>query len=117
MLDLLVQSSLMRNFVFHFKTDKEKLEEMLALRGQGWSYTALAEKYECPKLTIRFLARKYGLNGETVAVVFTRQDYLNSVQTTPAQTTSTITTEERVSPGKTYAEYLRDSQSYIIRPR
>lgn len=85
---------------------------MLALRGQGWSYTALAEKYECPKLTIRFLARKYGLDGNTVIVQFTRQDYLKTITIAlpPATIIQTTSSEEKVSEGKTYAQYVKDEK-------
>ncbi len=97
----------MPSFVYHFRTDRNKLDEMLFLRGAGWSYTALAERYGCPKLTIRFLARKNGL-GQTVQIQFGHQDYLRA--TTPLVKESTIKAEERVSEGKSYAEYLKEEK-------
>ena len=100
----------MATFVYHFRTNDSKLYEMLALRSQGWSYTALAEKFECPKLTIRFLTRKYGLSRQTVTVQFTRTDYLRTT-TSPQKEVPTAESEERICKGKTYAEYLKEEQS------
>lgn len=93
----------MATFVWHFRTDRNKLDEMLFLRGSGWSYTALAERYQCPKLTIRFLARKNGLDEKAVTVYFKRQDYLRTTTFTLA-----TPTEEKISQGKTYKEYLQE---------
>lgn len=102
----------MPSFVYHFRTNPPKLEEMLNLRLQGWSYTALAEKYDCPKLTIRFLARRNGLGGNNIVVQVTRQDYLR-MNTTPLEEVTVVQTapEERISQGKTYAEYLKDEHN------
>ncbi len=100
----------MAHFVYHFRTNDSKLYEMLALRSQGWSYTALAERFDCPKLTIRFLARKYGMGQNTISVQYTRTDYL-SATTRDMQETTQTTTEERVNEGKTYAEYLAEEQA------
>lgn len=102
--------SLMAHFVYHFRTDKPKLDEMLTLRGQGWSYTALAEKYACPKLTIRFLARKYGLGQQTISVQFTRTDYLRTTTRPSEVTIGNTGPEGRISQGKTYAEYVKEDQ-------
>lgn len=82
---------------------------MLALRSQGWSYTALAERFECPKLTIRFLARKHGLGRETVTVQFTRTDHLR-ITTSPVQAPELSDNEEKVCEGKTYAEYVQEAK-------
>lgn len=99
----------MAHFKYHFRTDQNKLDEMLFLRGAGWSYTALAERFECPKLTIRFLARKYGLTGDYITIQYSRQDYLRTTTTPPQESTIGGTQpEEKISEGKTYAEYLKD---------
>lgn len=82
---------------------------MLALRSQGWSYTALAERFECPKLTIRFLTRKHGLGEQIITVQFTRTDYLRTT-TRPQEEVTMGGSEERVCVGKTYAEYLKEDQ-------
>lgn len=97
----------MAHFVYHFRTNDSKLYEMLALRSQGWSYTALAEKFECPKLTIRFLTRKYGLN--TITVQFTRTDYLRTAILPPKEVTVSEM-GERINEGKTYAQYIKEEQ-------
>lgn len=72
---------------------------MLELRRQGWSYSALSEKYSCPRLTIRYLAKKNGLGRESVVTVITRQQAYPRTQVL-------LMDQERVNPGKTYAEYL-----------
>ena len=96
----------MAAFVYHFRTNRNKLDEMLFLRATGWSYTALAERYECPKLTIRFLARKNNLNGN-IAVQFTHQQFLRATTTQPKVE---VPLEEKISEGKTYVEYLKEEK-------
>lgn len=82
-----------------------QLEEMLALRSLGWSYTALADKYNVPKLTIRYLCRRFGLAG-TVTVTTPRQD----ARTTTESSSTSYSEEEHINPGKSYAEYLQDER-------
>lgn len=78
------------------------LEEMLALRALGASYTVLADRYEVPKYTIRFICRKFGLAGN-VKTITIRQ-----------RTTTTVSKysydEEKINPGKTYKQYLEDEK-------
>jgi hypothetical protein len=97
----------MATFIYHFRTDLSKLYEMLALREMGWSYTALAERYNCPKLTIRYLSRKYGLGHEIVTVTVDRQRYLRAT-TQPSPDVTIGQTEEKICEGKTYAQYLKE---------
>lgn len=92
-----------------FRKNKNKSDEMLFLRGAGWSYTALAEYYGCDKLTIRFIARKNGLTQDVVITQYTHQDYLSATTEAPKQVTIT-NTEERISEGKTYSEYLQEEK-------
>lgn len=91
---------------FYFKIQKltpplheySQLEEMLALRALGHSYTVLSDKYGVPKTTIRYLCRKFGLNHEVPTVVIRQR-------TTTVPETTTYT--EKINEGKTYAEYLQ----------
>lgn len=80
------------------------LEEMLALRALGWSYTTLSDKYSVPKTTIRYLCRRFGLSGNT------KTTYIRTSRTTTAMPPELYTDEERINPGKSYAEYLRDER-------
>lgn len=84
---------------------------MLLLRLGGWSYQALADKYECPKLTIRHLARKHGLGGETV-IVTTQSSKVTrtTIYTSITGTSCTTGSDGPINPGKTYAEYVREDQ-------
>lgn len=81
-----------------------QLEEMLALRKLGWSYTTLADKYKVPKTTIRYLCRKFGLHEGTVQVTIIR------TTTTPVSKIMHNEQEEVINPGKTYAQYLQDQK-------
>jgi len=82
-----------------------QLEEMLALRKMGYSYTVLADKYKVPKTTIRYLCRKFGLanNVETLVIrhivttTLPKQDFYNE-------------REEKINTGKSYAEYLKEER-------
>lgn len=76
---------------------------MLALRKLGYSYNVLADRYNVPKSTIRYLCRKFGLHEGTVQAVIVRQ------RTTTEVPTVTYT-EETINPGKTYAEYLKEER-------
>lgn len=93
-----------------------KLEEMLALRSIGWSYGALAERFGVEKLTIRYICRKFGLADSIKPTIF---------RATP-KPQITFYDEERINPGKSYAEYLQDerdrkwrrlTQSHVQYPR
>lgn len=99
----------MAHFVYHFRTNDSKLFEMLALRERGWSYAALAQRYECPKLTIRWLVRKYGLGENVIFAQFTIKDYL-SITASPQKENQQLFTEEPIRKLKTYAEYLKEDQ-------
>lgn len=108
-LDLMIVYSLMATFIYHFRTDLSKLYEMLALREMGWSYTALAERYNCPKLTIRYLSRKYGLGHEVIKVTVNRTTYLRATTSPPIEVSISETGPDgKISQGKTYAEYLKE---------
>ncbi len=101
-----------RQLIYYFKSQPEKINELVQFRLQGWSYSALAEKYGCPKLTIRSIVRRRGLGGNTVSVQFTRTDYF-STKIGPEKevtTTSVLPQEEKISVGKTYAEYVKEDQ-------
>lgn len=80
-----------------------QLELMLSLRKLGWSYTRLADHFNVPKTTIRYLCRKFGLSEKTVTTVIVRE------HTTVGRTYPTYD-EERINPGKTYAEYLKEER-------
>lgn len=80
-----------------------ELEKMLALRAMGFSYTVLSETFNVPKLTIRYLCRRFGLDEKTVVTTIVRQ---------PATTKKPTYnySEEKINPGKTYAQYVREEQ-------
>lgn len=96
---------------YYFKIDKLSqplnqyalLEEMLALRALGYSYTVLADKYKVPKTTIRYLVRKFGLAGKETTVVIRQR--ATRVKIIP------LYTEEIINPGKTYAEYVAEEKA------
>ena len=76
---------------------------MLALRKLGYSYTVLADKYSVPKTTIRYLCRKFGLHEGVIQTKIVRQ------RTTTEQDQPSYT-EEKINPGKTYAQYLKEEK-------
>lgn len=80
---------------------------MLALRKLGWSYMALADKYNVPKTTIRYLCRKFGLHERAVNVVVYRQDIRTTI---PQKIVLYNERDEVINQGKTYAEYLQDEK-------
>jgi Zn-dependent peptidase ImmA (M78 family) len=80
-----------------------KLEEMLALRALGYSYTVLADRYNVPKTTIRYLVRRFGLTENKVQATVTRSH-------TTTQSPKYQYVEETINPGKTYAEYIKEEQ-------
>lgn len=81
-----------------------QLEEMLAHRALGWSYTALADKYGVEKTTIRYLCRKFGLAEKSVETIVFRMHPRTTILPPPEPV------ELRINPGKTYAEYLKEDQ-------
>lgn len=86
--------------------DYSQLEEMLALRKLGWSYTVLADRFNVPKTTIRYLCRKFGL-AENIQVTVTRPDGRTTTKT-PRILHNEM--DEVINPGKSYAEYLQDER-------
>ncbi len=83
-------------------TKYPRLEEMLALRKLGYSYTVLADRYRVPKYTIRYICRRFGLAGKTATKI-------RSATTTRKQNKKTPILET-INQGKTYAEYLQDER-------
>lgn len=83
--------------------DYSELEKMLALRAMGFSYTVLAETFNVPKLTIRYLCRRFGLDEKNVTTIVVRQA---ATTRRPKYDYS----EEKINPGKTYAEYVREER-------
>lgn len=76
-----------------------ELERMLALRRLNWSYTELSDEFKVKKMTIRYLVRRFGLNGKYKPPIrkghaTSKYDYL-------------LYSEEKLNPGKTYAQYLQ----------
>lgn len=78
-----------------------QLELMLALRALGYSYTELAEKFKCPRNTIEYLCQKFGLGGAK------KPPIARSRTTSMKIHTPYYENEERINPGRTYAEYLQ----------
>lgn len=75
-----------------------ELERMLALRAMGFSFTVLADTFNVDRNTIRYLCRRFGLGGGKVET--TTKRVAPTVRTRPQYT------EEKINPGRTYAEYL-----------
>ena len=75
------------------------LEEMLALRALGWSYTLLSDRYGVQKYTIRWISRKFGLAGNVQTITIRQRTTTNDRK--PRYT------EEKVNPGMMYADYLK----------
>lgn len=86
------------------RTAYSNLEEMLALRCLGYSYTVLADRYGVPKETIRFLCRRFGLDQKNVETVFFREHSAPTVQPRVDYN------EEIINEGKTYAQYLKEEE-------
>ncbi len=87
----------------------EHLERMLALRSLRWSYTELAREFAVPKTTIRYLVRRFGLNGKykpPIAGVRTTSKYAHILYA-----------RDKINPGKTYAEYLKEDRERQWRSR
>lgn len=79
-----------------------ELERMLALRKMGFSYTVLADTFGVPKETIRYLCRRFGLGERSVTTTVKR--------IAPTTRLQPIYTEDKINPGKTYAEYLAEDR-------
>jgi len=77
-----------------------ELERMLALRRLNWSYTELAEEFKVKKTTIRYLVRRFGLNGKYKPPI--RKGRATS------KYAHILYAEKKVNPGKTYAQYLQE---------
>lgn len=98
--------------IYFFKIDRlspplnqyAELERMLAMRRLGYSYTVLSEHFGVPKLTIRYLVRKFGLAEDVIEPKVIRQ------RTTVKSVVHTYD-EEVINPGKTYKEYLAEEKA------
>lgn len=96
--------------IYFFKLQKltqplnqySELERMLALRKMGFSYTVLADTFHVPKETIRYLCRRFGLGERNVTTTVKRL--------APTPRPKPTYTEEKINPGKTYAEYLAEDR-------
>jgi hypothetical protein len=89
--------------VLYLRTFKNPLllQEMLELRRQGWSITALAQKYDCNFTSIWHQCKKHNIGEVRVTVRLTQ---------TPQITVLTDFNGERLNRGKTYKEYLLEEQ-------
>lgn len=83
-----------------------QLEEMLALRKLGWSYTALGDRFSVPKTTIRYLCRRFGLAGNVTVITF--RQHSNATSNTSKMLNNER--EEMINPGKSYAQYLQEQK-------
>lgn len=80
-----------------------ELERMLALRKLNWSYTELSEEFHVKKMTIRYLVRRFGLAGKYKPPL--RRRHATSKYAT------ILYSKEKINPGKSYAEYLKDEET------
>ena len=93
--------------------EQSTLEEMLSLRRQGWTYEQLAERYHVDKSSIYHWCVVFGLDGKIIRIV---RDFYRNVEGIPTKITiqEDIWVEDvvegRVNKGKSYKEYLRESQ-------
>jgi hypothetical protein len=81
-----------------------KLEEMLALRKLGWSYSALSERFDTPQNTIAYLCQRFNLGGSI-------NPPIPKMRTTSKD--SKVFHNERneaINRGKTYSEYLQEER-------
>lgn len=79
-----------------------RLEEFLALRSLGASYGVLAAKFGIEKTTVRYICRRFGLAGAKNPPI--RHKTTTSKPLLPSYD------EEKVNPGRTYADYLKIEQ-------
>lgn len=81
-----------------------QLEEMLALRKLGWSYTDLSKKFATPQNTIAYICQKFNLGGSI-------NPPIRKMRTT-SKDPKVFHNErnEAINRGKTYAQYLQDEQ-------
>jgi len=86
-------------------TDKEMLLQMLNLRVEGYSVSALSTLYNCDKKAIRYQCKKYNVHSD---------DEIYSVERITFQTIPRVSgywkevNGELVNTGKSYKEYLQD---------
>lgn len=74
------------------------LEEFLALRALGHSYTMLSDRFNVPKTTVRYICRKFGYAGNIETIIIRKRTTIPISK--PLYT-------ERINEGKTYAQYLQ----------
>lgn len=85
----------------------EILNEMLALRKEGWSYAAIGIKYDRDHSTIVYWCQKSGITPiglRKIKRVYRPRAYKNVVLP------ESLMVEERINEGKSYAEYLEEDR-------
>ncbi len=58
--------------------NKDKLQEMLFLQSQGWSYLKLAKRFNCDHTSILYQVKKHGSNEQTIFTKIIRRIYRKS---------------------------------------
>lgn len=93
--------------------DKIKLQEMLELRGNGWSLPALARRYNVyDHAAIQYHCKRHGVylgheNKKNLKVFYhSRQPVIRNIIATVL--VWWLPETERVNPGKTYKEYVQE---------
>lgn len=81
--------------------DPQLLEEMLALRREGWSITALAQKYNCNFTSVWHQCKKHDIRPLRITIRLTQ---------TPQNPVYEDFNGETLNKGKSYKEYLKEEE-------
>lgn len=89
--------------------DTTKLQEMLSLRSQGWSYLALAHKFKTyDHAAIRYHCMRHNLPKKVIIQV-SYQSYVPKISNILQESLPYLLSEEEINPGKSYKQYLLEA--------
>lgn len=94
--------------------DEKKLQEMLDLRSQGWSFPKLGARYGCDHSSIIYQVKKHGVRVKSELLnQFQRSGYRKSCTIYPTVEISITESDKRMgvvkmNQGKDYIDYLRE---------
>lgn len=98
---------------------KEDVDEMIKLRLEGWSYPALAKKFNCDHASVCYWCYKRGLKRVQFRKPKETKKYspiciLRGMETKLPNIEMNIT-RERLNEGKSYQEYLKSEKDKKFR--
>jgi hypothetical protein len=94
--------------------DNDKLIEALLLRKDGWTFVALAERYDCDRTTLRYQCRKYQIFPTKKTFKKNSNEVFDPkriaaqiiVELQPNQSNWITVNGERINTGRDYKDYL-----------